>query len=156
MSAAYSSTPAAGTALPAPLAGVGTRVVQYIVDAIIVSIASSVISAPFGFGFGLGGLEDADFPAIAPFWGLGLVASALGFVVVPLVAKGQTVGMMLFRIRIVDPSGAPASAGPLLIRWVLLFVDLILLGLVGLVVMLVRDDNRRIGDLAANTYVVKA
>lgn len=44
----------------------------------------------------------------------------------------------------------------MLIRWVLLIVDLILLGLVGLIVMLVREDNRRVGDLVAGTYVVKA
>jgi uncharacterized RDD family membrane protein YckC len=92
----------------------------------------------------------------ATSWILGVVASALGLVVVPLLAKGQTVGMMLFRIRIVDAAGAPAEVGPLLIRWVLLIVDLILLGLVGLVVMLVREDNRRVGDLVAGTYVVKA
>jgi uncharacterized RDD family membrane protein YckC len=157
MSAAY-GTPVSptGTAAPRELAGVWIRVVQYIVDAILVGIVSSIISLPFGVGLTTSFGEDGGPAVSATSWILGVVASALGFVVVPLLAKGQTVGMMLFRIRIVDAAGAPAQVGPLLIRWVLLVVDLILLGLVGLIVMLVREDNRRVGDLVAGTYVVKA
>ena len=43
-----------------------------------------------------------------------------------------------------------------LIRNILRFVDGIGLYLVGLIFLIVKEDNQRIGDLAANTIVVRS
>ncbi|WP_285758348.1 RDD family protein [Nocardiopsis ansamitocini] len=66
--------------------------------------------------------------------------------------RGQTTGMELLEIRVVDAGGGPATVGQLFVRWLLLPVDLLL---VGLVLMLRDVRHRRLGDLVAGTAVVR-
>lgn len=66
--------------------------------------------------------------------------------------RGQTAAMALLGIRVVDAGGGPVGVAPLVTRWLLLPVDLVL---VGLVAMLVDDRHRRIGDIVAGTAVVE-
>lgn len=68
---------------------------------------------------------------------------------------GQTLAMRWFRLRIVDHSGAPASRSQLAVRWILLLVDGIGFGLVGVLAMLTSPRAQRIGDLLAGGLVVR-
>jgi uncharacterized RDD family membrane protein YckC len=143
------------------LAGIGSRVVQFVVDLVLVAVVSSVITLPFDIGeSAFEATWGRDISVANPLDGIaGLLAGALVFVGAPALLKGQTIGMLLLRIRVIDENGRPAGAGPLVIRWLMLFVDFLplgLLGLVGVIVMWSRPDQRRVGDILARTYVVRA
>lgn len=95
---------------------------------------------------------------------LGIVLNLLG---IPLffayfvyleAAYGQTVGKMVTGVVVVTDDGAPIDYRASMIRALLRIVDLFPhpLHLVGLVAILLTDRNQRLGDLAADTVVVRA
>jgi uncharacterized RDD family membrane protein YckC len=70
---------------------------------------------------------------------------------------GATVGKFVTGARVVRPDGGRPGIGKALVRTLLLIVDLISLILpLGLWVAMFSRGHRRIGDMAADTYVVKA
>jgi len=136
------------------------RVAQYVADSLIVFAGVSV-----GFFLLLAVPADSDgemrtdtpilwivFVAIV-LWSLFWVAYV--WVLRPHRRNGQTFGMQAVDVRIVSADGGPASIGQLVGRTLLLVVDGLVGGLVGLLVMLVSDRHQRIGDLAAGTLVCR-
>ncbi len=70
---------------------------------------------------------------------------------------GWTIGKRLVGIRTVRADGRPPGIGKALLRWVLWLVDgLPFFGLVGFITGLTTVGHRRVGDMAAGTYVVRA
>lgn len=71
---------------------------------------------------------------------------------------GMTLGKALFGIRTVDEQGKAPGLGKALIRWLLWVVDAIpyctLVPLVGGITAMASKGHRRVGDMAAKTYVV--
>jgi len=86
---------------------------------------------------------------------LGLGLGLLIFVVLQG-AKGLTPGKALLGIRTVGEDGQVPGIGKALIRWLLLVVDAApwCVPLVGFVTALVSTGHRRVGDMAAKTFVV--
>lgn len=136
------------------------RVAQYIVDV----IANGVLSAiPFlllvaastdSAGNVEGGTATSVLYAIAIV--LALAVSVWYWVLRPAAHRGRTFGMALMRIRVVDADTAgEARKGQLVIRWILLIVDTLFAGLVGLITMLVSKRHQRVGDMGAHTLVVR-
>jgi uncharacterized RDD family membrane protein YckC len=87
-----------------------------------------------------------------------LAAGLLYWVVLPGLT-GATLGKALTGIRVAggDLAGR-AGIGRNLVRQVVGIVDYfpyLLLGLVGFILMLTTRGNRRLGDMAAGTYVVR-
>lgn len=72
-----------------------------------------------------------------------------------LLANGQTVGKHLLKMRVVKTDGSRPSIGAYLLRWMLMIIDGPALSGLGVVVMVINKDTRRIGDLAAGTMVIK-
>ena len=78
----------------------------------------------------------------------------LYFALLPALA-GATVGKALTGIRVVDRAGTVAGFGKTLIRWFVFIVDgPLTLYLCGLITSIVSKGHRRLGDMAADTYVV--
>ncbi|MQA88394.1 MAG: hypothetical protein GEV03_28205 [Streptosporangiales bacterium] len=73
----------------------------------------------------------------------------------PVRQRGQTWGMQLLGIRVVRTNGLPVGYRGLLVRWLMMLVDGLAFGLVGLVAMLASPRNQRLGDRAAGTVVVR-
>ena len=70
--------------------------------------------------------------------------------------RGQTVGKKLLRLRVVDAEGLRLQFNQIVTRNLLRFVDsLPLLYFVGGLVSWFDAKNRRLGDLAANTIVIR-
>lgn len=69
---------------------------------------------------------------------------------------GGSLGKLAVGLRVVDSQGKQAGVGKSLLRTVLWIVDAITCGLpiLGGILMLSTKDHRRIGDMAAGTYVV--
>lgn len=85
---------------------------------------------------------------------------AVGFLYYALLpgSAGWTVGKLLLGIRVVSPDGRIAGVGKNTLRWLVLIVDdfpYILPGLTGLIIALASGKKRRLGDMAAGTYVVR-
>jgi RDD family len=68
--------------------------------------------------------------------------------------KGWTPGKLLFGIRTVAEDGRAPGIGRAIIRWLLFIVDDLCAGLVGFIVALTSKGHRRVGDMAAKTFVV--
>jgi len=68
--------------------------------------------------------------------------------------QGQTPGKKLAGIRVIEESGQPISRSSVWIRNLLRIVDAGVL-LVGVLAMVIDRHERRLGDLAANTLVIR-
>ncbi len=137
------------------------RVAQFVVDSLIVAAGVSV-----GFFLLLAVPSDADgemrtdtpilwvVVAAIVVWSLFWVTYV--WVLRPHRRDGQTFGMQAAGIRAISADGGPASIGQLGVRTLLLVLDALLAGLVGLLVMMASERHQRIGDLAARTLVCRA
>ena len=161
----YPPVPAGYPAAPAdadPTAVVGLRVGQYLIDAAICGVVNMVLSFLVGFLFGVvigasgGSAETA-----------GLVGGAISIVTAVIVMwtflawwpsrnDGRTLAMGWLGIRIVTADGQVPGLGKLSLRLLLLPIDLIPFGLVGLITMCSSSKHQRVGDMAAGTLVVRA
>ena len=68
---------------------------------------------------------------------------------------GQTLGKKALKMRVVKKDGSTPSIGSYLLRWLLFIADGPTLAGLGILVMLLNQDNQRIGDIAAGTMVIK-
>ena len=68
---------------------------------------------------------------------------------------GATPAMRWLGLRIVTLSGQPPRLRDYLVRWLLLVVDGLLLGIVGAVLIAVTEHHQRLGDIVARTLVVR-
>ncbi|MGI8662126.1 MAG: RDD family protein [Acidimicrobiales bacterium] len=90
-------------------------------------------------------------PALAIVLGVGFTV----FVLVPLLL-GATLGQRATGIRVVRRDGSRPGLAPLTVRWLLLAVDgAFTLGICGITAVLITEGNRRVGDVAAGTLVVR-
>ncbi|RDI26436.1 RDD family protein [Lentzea flaviverrucosa] len=68
---------------------------------------------------------------------------------------GSTPAMRWLGLRITTLRGGEPSLRAYLVRWLLMAVDGLLLGLVGAVLIAVTPRNQRLGDMVAGTVVVR-
>lgn len=124
----------------------GRRVVQYIIDSILVSIIPALVWWLFP--------HRAGFEVLAAV--ITIAVYYLYWVQRPYSHAGQTFGMQLLQIRVISKHGGQATLAQLLIRAILLIVDALVYGLVGWITMLCSRYRQRIGDHAAGTLVIPA
>lgn len=70
---------------------------------------------------------------------------------------GWTVGKLLMGLRTVREDGRVPGIGKAFLRWLLLIIDALpCIPLVGFICALTTQGHRRVGDMAAKTFVVRA
>lgn len=70
--------------------------------------------------------------------------------------QGQTIGKRLFKLRVMDEQGLPLQFNQVIIRNLLRVVDMIpYCYFVGGIVCFFNEHSQRLGDLAANTIVIR-
>ncbi|MEM8484138.1 MAG: RDD family protein [Bacteroidota bacterium] len=85
-----------------------------------------------------------------------LIPYFLYFVLSEILFNGQTIGKKLRGIKVTRLDGTAPHVGDYIIRWLFRLIEVeMTLGLVALVTVIVRGKGQRIGDMAANTAVVK-
>ena len=134
------------------LAGVADRIVAFIIDALLVSVVYWLLIATLLEGlFGLVG--ESGQASIA----LGYLFVLLGyFFLNELLSHGQTIGKRVMSIRVVRLDTRELSAADLLLRTVFYLVDAIFsLGLLAILLISGTPRRQRLGDLTANTTVIK-
>lgn len=134
------------------------RLFAGLLDLVFITFASALVGATIGAFAGPDPGESATVDAVVNAIAI-LAAIVLIFVVFGLMQSrtGQTLGKKLFKIEVVwEEDGKPPSLGRALLRTLLLLVDGMFFGLVALLAVLMSDKNRRLGDMAARTLVVRS
>ena len=134
-----------------PLAGPVTRCLAWIIDMCAISALTGFVNKIIG---GLvqfspdvsGGLTIVAYFVISILYGISL----------EWIWRGQTVGKRLLRLRVVDGEGLRLQPSQVILRNLMRFVDMLpALYLVGGVTTLCNAYGQRLGDLAANTVVIR-
>jgi uncharacterized RDD family membrane protein YckC len=140
-----------GVRFALPLAGPGARFLAWLIDAAAIGSAVSLI-----------GKLAAVVAAIGADWMVAI--SILSFFVISMgygmalewFWRGQTLGKRVLQLRVVDAGGLKLEFSQIAIRNLLRLVDALpLLYLVGGAAVLLTRDAQRLGDLAANTIVIR-
>jgi uncharacterized RDD family membrane protein YckC len=132
------------------VAGLGSRLLANLTDMallgllILIGALAAVVFEAHRAGLGL---------AVGALWSFALLCSY--FVLFEWLWLGQTPGKRLLRIRVIDWRGRGLTLGQAALRNLLRVVDLLPgpYG-VGFLAALTNRENRRLGDLAANSLVV--
>jgi len=156
--------PGAVAAADDPTAVVGARAGQYFVDGLLAAVPLIVLLIVLIGLIGAASNYSSDNGATAgslltgALWLMLVLNFAVHWLVFawwPSTHGGQTLAMRWFKLRIITEDGGQPTLGALTVRWLLLFVDGILGGLVGLIIMLNSPRHQRLGDSVAKTLVVR-
>ena len=90
----------------------------------------------------------------ASFYGIAFGIQALNLVVLQGLT-GASLGKLMVGLRVIRQDGRKAGIGWAALRWVLLFIDSICFFLPGIILVFVTKGHRRLGDMAASSFVVR-
>lgn len=88
-------------------------------------------------------------------WWVTLVVWILNFVMLPLL-RGQTIGKMIFGLRILDANGSTPSLVKILLRNTIGYLLVFLTAGLGFIIAGLNRSGRSLNDLLFGTFVVKA
>lgn len=128
-----------------PLAGIGERLLAFVIDAIIIGsffLFTNAVASGLGFEMGR-----STILIIA------IIAYLYRFLM-EVFFNGQTVGKMTLNIRVVKLDGSPPSIAAFFLRWLMEVIDFGIVGLAVLLIILTRN-GQRLGDILGGTTVVK-
>lgn len=130
-------------------AGVGERILAYLIDVVIMGIYIMLASFLMG-GMDLGGGENWMF-----MLALGLPVF-MYFLLWEGFWDGQTPGKAALDLRVVKLNGSKPAFSDFLVRWLLRVIDItITSGSVAVVTILLNGKGQRLGDMAAGTTVIR-
>jgi uncharacterized RDD family membrane protein YckC len=143
-------------------AGLGNRIFACLIDTLITYLSIAVLYFACWLGAywfsHLGIPSSAKVTVAACFVLLAIILSFIiyfgYFIYFEVAWQGQTPGKRLAGIRVIEQNGQPVSRSSVFIRNLLRAIDEGLL-LIGLIVMVIDRHERRLGDLAANTIVIR-
>jgi len=131
----------------------GRRIVATILDGIVLGLLYRASVAVFGGHYD----SDLDFTRLTSRAGLGWVVVALLYYLLLEGIFGRTVGKLVTGIRVIDArTGRTPGMFTVLIRTLLRVIDGLGGYLLGWIVVVLNDRRRRLGDIAADTLVIRA
>jgi uncharacterized RDD family membrane protein YckC len=147
------------------LGGVGSRVLAWIIDQVILLLSWTLISLLLLYLYEnlLGPALEANFPAamnrvgqwIAAIYGLFTFALFNGyFIIFETAWQGQTPGKRIAEIRVVQDNGQPIRLPQAALRSLMNIVDLTVF-FIGLILVIFSRSEKRLGDLIAGTLVIQ-
>lgn len=127
------------------LASIGRRLLAYFVDSILLNVVNSLL----GFVLGLATAKSTDSsPGFILFSVLLSIVLIVGYDALFTAARGQTLGKMALRIKVVSEDGSDVSTGQ---AWGRAFAKLIPFAVV---VALFNKERKGLHDMLARTRVV--
>ncbi|MCD4785983.1 MAG: RDD family protein [Candidatus Eremiobacteraeota bacterium] len=143
------------------LAGIGSRFVAIVIDLLIqfgicsVLFLAMVISSPDFFDEGIHSIFSSIFASIM-FILIMVIFLGGYFILFEIVWSGQTPGKRIAQIQVIKDNGEPVGFIGVLLRNILRIVDFLpAYYILGVVLIIVNKQNKRIGDIVAKTIVVK-
>ncbi|MGB3850093.1 MAG: RDD family protein [Tunicatimonas sp.] len=129
------------------LAGIGDRILAYLIDLLIIVAYASAL----GLLFASLSLE----PSLTIFILLALPAFMYHLLCEALL-DGQSVGKRQMKIKVVKLDGSSPGLGAYVMRWILRLIDMnVFGGGIAVLCIAITTRDQRLGDLAAGTTVVK-
>lgn len=140
-------------ALDLPPAGPGTRIASGLIDV----VATYVLLLVVGFVLSLASLRADDALRDAAALAVVLVVFVAAPTTMETLTRGRSLGKLALGLRTVRDDAGPISFQHALLRSLVGFVEIyLLLGVPAFFSMLLNARGKRLGDLAAGTYVVRA
>ena len=130
--------------------GFWIRVVAYIIDAILLGIASGILGLVTGISLYAGGFAHFNFFAN----GASLIIGWLYFALMESSVRGATVGKMAVGLRVVTDQGQRLDFGHATGRYLAKFISAIIL-CIGFIMVAFTDRKRGLHDIIAGTLVIK-
>lgn len=132
------------------LAGVKERALAFLIDFLCITFSFSIMSA---IGAGLAsGSETASAVIVFVLMGMFMFYS----LVFETLNKGQSIGKMALRIQVIKVAGGKITFSDYAARWVFRLIDIYFsLGAIASILVVSSAKGQRIGDVVANTAVVK-
>lgn len=138
-----------GVGFDVTIAGLGSRSLAAIVDAIVQVIIVFIVGSASGGSFAEGGVGSAVVTVLVFICIFGY------FFICETVFKGRTLGKKFTGLRVINDQGAPASARQIAVRNLVRIVDFLPFAyVIGISGILTSNRSQRIGDLAAGTIVI--
>jgi uncharacterized RDD family membrane protein YckC len=133
----------------------GERVLAYLIDMAIFLAYYFFINLLFSFT-GIENLLVAQDPwTQRAIYSMVYLPIMLYSLICETFMEGQSFGKKVMKLKVIKMDGYQAGFGDYLIRWIFRVVETVgIFGIVGLIVMMVNKDSRRLGDLAAGTAVI--
>ncbi len=130
------------------VAGVGDRILAYLIDSLIIAIYIIIIAVSFSaISYG-----DDMFWVFILAIGLPIFLYHLLF---EMFWDGRSPGKAVFKLRVVMLDGSKPAFSNYLLRWLLRMIDISLTsGALALVTILLNGKGQRLGDIAATTTVI--
>lgn len=134
-----------------PIAGIGSRVTAYVIDLIVMGVAfyaMAMLSTALAF----------VSPGLGIFWlAVSTLLVFIGYhIVLEALWNGQTLGKKAMGIRVRMSDGSPVTPGAAFMRNVLRLGDFLpSFYTLGLMAMFFTEKGQRLGDIAADTIVVR-
>ena len=130
------------------LAGVGSRMLAQVIDALIVGailtgilLAAGAVNGPFALAIAVGGAT---------------LTPVFYFLVLEWLRHGSTPGKAALNLRVLRATGEPIGLSDSAVRNIVRIVDFLPFAyIVGGLCVIVSKNDRRLGDMAANTVVVR-
>jgi uncharacterized RDD family membrane protein YckC len=127
--------------------GIGIRFVSLVIDSLIISAIFSALATILGVGMMKHGT-----------WSVGLLSFAFYIAYYTYLegTRGQTIGKMITKIKVVREDGTPIEMEQAFKRNILRVIDGLFAYLIGAILIWRSDKQQRLGDSVAKTVVVKA
>lgn len=132
------------------LAALKDRAMAFLLDSLIIVVGFSIL-VTLGVAF-VGGSESGTAVVVFIVMGIFMFYSLL----FETLNKGQTIGKMALRIQVIKVAGGKITFSDYVARWVFRLIDIYFsMGAVASILVVSSAKGQRIGDVVANTAVVK-
>lgn len=123
------------------LAGLGDRILAFLIDALIIGIYAVSVTA--------------IVPTSEPLFIILILPILFYSLLFEIFTNGQSPGKKVREIKVVKLNGGSPAIFNYLLRWVMRPIDILLYGSVAILCIIVTKNGQRLGDLAAGTTVIK-
>ena len=135
--------------VPMNYQGIGIRFVSLVIDSLIISVLFGALVSIFSMGAMRHGM-------IPWTWGLLSFALYIAYYTYLEGTKGQTIGKMITKIKVVREDGSPIDMNQAFTRNILRVIDGLFAYLIGAILIWRSDKQQRLVDSIAKTVVIKA
>ena len=128
--------------------GIWIRFISFLIDTIVLGVLIGVIGSILGF----------SVVSRTAGWGFGLLSFIIFLAYFTYLegSKGQTIGKMVTKIKVVGEDGEKINMNQAFARNILRVIDGLLAYLIGAILIWRSDKKQRLGDRIAKTVVIKA